>query len=65
MACLPNASTTGEPRNLECSWGPLLISPGREGLALSMGDQLGQRISLNMVLQDKWSNQRSAEWKCD
>lgn len=65
MACLPNAFTTGDPRILECSWGPILISPGRERLALSMGDQLGQSFSLSMVLQDKWSNQRSAERKGD
>lgn len=35
------------------------------GVALSMGGGVRQRINLSVVLQDRWSNQRSAEQKSD
>ena len=63
MVPLPNASATAEPHSLECSWDPLLISPARG--SLSMGGGVKQSINLSMVLQDRWSKQRSAEQKSD
>lgn len=38
---LPNASATGESHSLECSWDPLLISPGRRSCLMGVGGDRG------------------------